>query len=99
MVTLLSPTHSLEPVESNARQRAAPAVLLLPPFTDFPVDTLNTFTCALLLPSWWGRSGRYTGHGGAGQTAVCTQTKINTWVTYTWLMVGLDTTRMLLLWG
>lgn len=26
-------------------------------------------------------------------------TKINTWVTYTWLMVGLDTTRMLLLWG
>ena len=51
-VTLLSPTHSMEPDESNARQRAAPAVLLLPPFTAFPVDTLNTFTCALLLPSW-----------------------------------------------
>ena len=51
-VTLLSPTHSVEPDESNARQRAAPAVLLLPPFTAFPVDTLNTFTCALLLPSW-----------------------------------------------
>ena len=50
-VTLLSPTHSVEPDESNARQRAAPAVLLLPPFTAFPVDTLNTFTCALLLPS------------------------------------------------
>ena len=53
LYTLLSPTQRREPVDSKVRQSTEPAVLQLPPFTAFPVDTLNTFTWALLFPIWW----------------------------------------------
>jgi len=52
IITLLSPAHSSAPVGSKVIQLTPPAVLLEPPFTAMPVDTLNNFTWALLLPSY-----------------------------------------------
>ena len=49
---LLSLAQTTPPEDSSASDRTEPAVLLLPPLTALPVDTLNTFNWPLLLPVW-----------------------------------------------
>ena len=41
---LLSLAQTTPPEDSSASDRTEPAVLLLPPLTALPVDTLNTFS-------------------------------------------------------
>ena len=50
---LLSPAQTTPVDGSSVRERADPAVLLLPPLMPLPVDMLYTFIWPLLLPVYW----------------------------------------------